>query len=116
MAKLKKSKGIKRAISSLALALAGIVRAVPGGEPIAAGLEQVAAVFGTTGVVHAGVEGTVTKFKLASLASALSLLVFLGQFGVIDLAQIQSVLERLSAVVGGIGLGTVLGSFGKKKD
>lgn len=66
--------GTKRYIASLLITLAGICRTIPAVAAYAVILEQAAAVIGGVGIAHAGVKGTVTKFKLSSLASVLSIL------------------------------------------
>lgn len=101
--KLLKSLGLKRKLASFLSVVLAVAASVPEGADIAPYVMYIASFFGITGLVHAGAAGTVGKYKNATIASILSVLIgFAAQYPL--LAPYLPLLYTLAAVFGGAAL------------
>jgi hypothetical protein len=107
------STGFKRNIASVLAMLYGIVSVIPEVQFLTTVLEQIAALFGITGLAQASVAGSLNKAKLASISSVLSVLLFIAQY-VPALAPYAPILMKLAAIIGAMGTGVAVANSKKK--
>lgn len=103
------SVGFKRTIAAVFAALYGIVSAVPTLQPFTTVLEQLAALFGITGLAQASVSGTLSKVKLSTISSFLSVLLLLAQY-IPAMQPFAPMLFKLASIIGAMGAGATVGS------
>lgn len=98
------SEGSKRKIAAALSVLLGLAGMVPGTAGIVQAIQAVAAFFGVTGLVHAGLSGTVSKTVLGSISALAVSLAFAAQW-IPSLAPIAGHLQYLASVAGAAALG-----------
>lgn len=102
---LLRSFGLKRLITSWLNVIVEVLRVVPGSSEYIAVIELLAGYLGITGIGHAGINGDLTKKKLATASAAVASLVLVSTF-VPQLAPLRPVLEKLAALLGAAALAT----------
>lgn len=101
---LLRSFGLKRYVASVLTAVAGILSASPEAAFLIPVVTQIAALFGLTGLVHAGKEGTLaTDYHGLSLVSLFSILVYAAH----TVPQLQAYEHILRLIASFLGVTTV---------
>ncbi len=101
------SSGIKRQLASILAVVISIASSVPGLEVLVGVLNYINVALGGTAVSHAVVAGTVTKHKLVTLASILSLIAGLGAY-IPSLAPFIEILQQVAGLLGAAGVSSAI--------
>lgn len=107
LTKLLSSAGFKRNLAAVLAALYGIVSVIPELQMMTAVLEQIAAFFGITGIAHATGAGTLSKAKLSTISSVLSVLLFASQY-IPFLTPYAPIIMKLASIIGALGAGAAI--------
>jgi len=110
--RLTSSEGFKRKLASVLSAILTFFQGVPGAAEVVTAVQYIAEFFGITGLLHAGKEGTVGRFKLASLSSFVVGLLAIAPY-VPSLQPLVPILQKLAGFLGAAVVGQI--TVAKKK-
>lgn len=99
--------GLKRRIASFIAILIAIASGNPELEPYVPVLVWIGSFFGVVGLTQAAVNGTLTKYSAASVASFFTILLAIAEFYP-PLAPFISILQKLAALFGAATVGTAI--------
>lgn len=102
-----KSIGLKRKLASLISIVAELAKSDPALLPVVSLLQNIAGVFGFTGLAHATVKQSWKNLQAVSIASLFAALLSAVQF-IPQLSAFTPFISTLAALIGALGLGAGL--------
>ncbi len=99
--------GFKRLLAGFFSVIVEVLRAIPGTGEYITTIEMVAGFFGISGLTHAGVDGQLTRKKLATASAAVASLIALSYIPFLApfLEPLRHTLETIAPILGAAAVG-----------